>query len=298
MSPLWVLFQDWCTAAGLPALPTTAEVIARFFEEVPAAPATRAKRVQAIRRVHRQAGEALALPVTVPGSPWREGDGWLELTATLTHCPVYGWPSGLAGRRDAYLAVLAGACSLTREQARTTAVADIGRDRQGNWSVRGIPVTRTEDPDGCPACALARWLQVMILWKERGRATVCTWLADHCPDGTHVCRKAFEHPGLPPETVLLPAIDKHGWLADWEPLSVRTVSAILAYRQDASRHSIPETDMRPEREGQIREDYQRASLDELAGILDLLDAKATEALAESDAAIEDSLAMLKRTDGR
>ena len=298
MSPLWALFADWCTAAGLPSLPTTAEVIARFFHEVPAAPATRAKRLQAIRRVHRQAGAVLALPEPVQGSAWRKGEGWLDLAKTLAGCPVYGWPSGLAGRRDAYLAVLAGACSLTREQARSTAVTDIGRDRQGNWSVRGIRVNRSQDPDGCPACALARWLQVMVLWKELGRTKAGLWLAGHRPDGTHACRKAAGHLGLPSDTVLLPPIDKHGWLADWEPLSVRAVSAILAYRQDASRQPVPETDARQEREGQIREDYQRASLDELARILDRLDAKAAEALAESNAVIEDTVAMLKRIDGR
>jgi len=42
----------------------------------------------------------------------------------------------------------------------------------------------------------------------------------------------------------------------------------------------------------VRKDYQRASLEELSGILDDLDVKAAEALAESNAVIEDNLAML------
>lgn len=34
---------------------------------------------------------------------------------------------------------------------------------------------------------------------------------------------------------LLPAIDRHRWLADWEPMSLRSISAVLAYRQDAAQ---------------------------------------------------------------
>ncbi|NKX55940.1 hypothetical protein [Arthrobacter mobilis] len=297
VSPLWVLFQDWCTAAGLPALPTNAEVIAEFFREVPAAPATRVKRLQVIRRIHRDAGASLALPASVPGL-WREGEGWLDLAGTLARCPVRGWTAGLAGRRDGYLAVLAGACRFTREQARTVAAADINQDREANWSIRGIPLARTPEPEACPACAVARWLDVLILWEDRGRASVRSWLAGCRPDGEHACLEPSGHLGLDPGTVLLPAIDQHGWLADWEPVTARTVSAILAYRQDASRPPAPEAPDRPEREGQVREDYQRASLEELAGILDELDAKAAEALRDSEAVIEETLAMLERIGGR
>ncbi|NKX52244.1 hypothetical protein HER39_17045, partial [Arthrobacter deserti] len=281
LSPLWRLFEDWCTPADLPALPTTADVIAQFFAEVPGAPATQAKRLQVIRRVHRDAGQVLALPEPVQVSPWREGEGWLDLADTLARSPVRGWPGGLAGRRDGYLAVLAGACRLTREQARTVAVADINQDRDADWSVRDIPVERTVEPEGCPACAVARWLQVLILWEDYGRASVRSRLAGYRPDGEHACLDASGHRDLPPETVLLPAIDQHGWLADWEPVTARTVSAVLAYRQDASRPPAPEHP-RPEHEGEVREDYQRASLEELTEILDRLDARAAAALAESD----------------
>jgi len=292
VSALWAIFRDWCTAAGLPALPTTADVIAEFFREVPAAPATRAKRLQVIRRVHRETGEILALPVTVP-ELWRDGDGWLDLTETLTRCPVNGWTAGLAGRRDGYLAVLAGACRFTREQARSVGVREIGQDREGNWDIRGMLLARTGDPAGCPACAVARWLQTLIRWEDQGRASVRSWLTGYWPDGGHACLEPSGHGGLDLPT-LLPGIDKHGWLADWAPVTARTVSAILAHRQDASRQPGPEPNAPRLWETEVREDYQRRSLEELAGILDLLDAKAAEALRESDAIIEETRAMLER----
>ena len=294
LSPVWALFRDWCEAADRPSLPTTAETIAEFFAGVPAAPATRAKRLQVIRRVHRHTGHPLALPTPTPvASPWREGEGWLDLTGTLTRCPTGGWTAGLAGRRDAYLAVLTCAGRLTRETARTTAITDIDRRPDGTWSVRGIPVPRTEEPRECPACALVRWLQVLVLWEERGRASVRSFLAGHRPHGTHACTQDCGHKGLPPTTVLLPGIDKHGWLTDWEPVSARTVSAILAHCQDASR-PLPDPDTRREPDREVREDYQRASLDELAGILEELDTQATHALAASNAALNETLAMLDR----
>ncbi|GAA3667670.1 hypothetical protein GCM10023081_02890 [Arthrobacter ginkgonis] len=298
MPPVWGLFRDWCEASGLSALPATADTLAAFFAEVPAAPATRAKRLQVIRRIHRQAGHVLALPDPAGALPWREGEGWLDLTGTLTRCPTAGWPAGLAGRRDAYLAVLAGACRLTRETARTVGVTDIHRHPDGAWTVRGLSVPRAPEPEGCPACALARWLTVLILWDERGRASVRSALAGHRTMSTHACTQASGHAGLPPTTVLLPGIDQHGWLADWEPVSARTVSAVLAHRQDASRPPVPDPNAGQEPRGEVREDYQRASLDELAGILELLDTRAAHALAASDTAIEETLAMLNRIGGR
>ncbi|WP_172627355.1 hypothetical protein [Zafaria cholistanensis] len=293
-NPAWVLFRDWCEAAGLSALPATADTIAAFVAEVPAAPATRAKRLQIIRRVHRHTGHPLALPDPTPALPWREGEGWLDLTQTLARCPTAGWPAGLAGRRDAYLAVLAGTCRLTRETARQVGVADITQGPDGAWAICGIPVERTPEPAGCPACALTRWLTVLVLWEERGRASVRSLLAGHRTTGTHACREASGHRGLPPGTVLLPGIDKHGWLTDWEPVSARTVSAILAHRQDASRAPLPEFTAGRDPDREVAEDYQRASLDELAGILEALDTQAAQALKASDAAIEETLAMLGR----
>jgi len=48
------LFRDWGAAADQPFLPTTAEAVALFLEEVPAAASTSLKRIQAIRHAHRE----------------------------------------------------------------------------------------------------------------------------------------------------------------------------------------------------------------------------------------------------
>ena len=214
----WALFHDWCIAADQTALPASPTVIAQFFQEVPAAASTQAKRLQAIRRVHREHGEPLALPEAVPASPWREGEGWLDLNTTIARCPASGWTAGLAGRRDAFLAVLIGACRLTREQARTVTGKDIRQRRDGSWAIHGQQLEVTPEPAECPACAVVRWLTVLDLWDGWGRSSLRSHLASARRNDEHVCMDAHEHGGLVVQT-LLPAIDKYGWLADWEPIS-------------------------------------------------------------------------------
>lgn len=284
-SPGWRLFQDWCSASDRPYLPTTAETIALFLADVPAAPSTALKRVQRIRTVHRDAGLPLALPTTEPLKPWREGRAWLSLGDTLNRIPLDGWPGGLVGRRDAFLAVLIGECGFSREQARAVKINDVVQGQDFQWSIAGRAVSRAADPGPCPACAVARWLGVLKVWDDWGRSSVRGSVFEYRRGPEHDCLATGETDGILVPT-LLPAIDRHGWLADWEPMSVRSISAVLAYRQDAAQ--FPHDPLPLQSADGERPDYQRTSMQSLEDLLDDLDAKVEAALAKSRAIEEAS----------
>lgn len=298
-NPHWQLFADWCAARGLPPLPTTPAVIADFIATVPAAASTQEARVRAIRRVHREAGEPLAMPTAEPESSWRVGEGWLDLGETIARAPVAGWTAGFAGRRDAFLAVLVGQLGLSREQARAVTAQDIRVLPDGGLAIKGRRVPYTDDPVPCPACAVRRWLKILTIFDDHGRGSARSYLFTYKSDGEHECGSEEPVGGLG-DRPLLPAIDKYGWLGDWAPMTGRTISAILAYRQDASRDR---PDQRPvdkpaSDQGETREDYQRASMAELAELQDEMESRAAKALKKSDDIIADTQAMLARVRGR
>ncbi|MGK3708856.1 hypothetical protein [Arthrobacter sp. IK3] len=285
-SPEWSLFMDWCTAADVSPLPAAAETVAEFFRDVPAASSTRRRRLQAIRRVHAEAGAALALPVYEPDKPWRLGPGWLDLSETLRRAPLAGWPGGLAARRDMFLAVLIGECGFSREQAREVPASSVRQDLDGTWLIGRHRVACTPEPGPCPSCAVARWMEVLRIWDDRGKHSVRSRIAGYRPTGEHECREPAGPVGDGVHT-LLPGIDRHGWLSDWEPLSARSISAVLAYRQDESRWPAEQTSS-PAREE--RPDFQRSSMQDLTEILDELDDKVARALKESEAIMARAMA--------
>lgn len=289
------LFQDWCEAAGQPFLPTTAEAIALFLEEVPAAASTQVKRIQAIRRAHRDAGAPLALPLREPLKPWRTGRGWLTLEDTLNRVPLAGWLDGFVGRRDAFLAALIGECGFSREQARAVKINDVVQDREAAWSIDGRPVSRTLDPGPCPACAVTRWLAVLKIWDDWGRSSVRGAVTGYKRSQEHDCLTIIGHRSIMVPT-LLPAIDRHGWLADWEPMSTRSISAVLAYRQDRARFPTDPLPPLEEPEGE-RPDFQRASMQGLEDLLDELDDKVSAALGRYERIMAESLEMIGGTPG-
>jgi len=86
------------------------------------------------------------------------------------------------------------------------------------------------DPRSCPACAVARWLDILGVADGLGRGSARTALTaadaptpasphQHTPTGPARWRAA---------AVLLPAIDRHGWLDDYRPITSRTIRTRLA----------------------------------------------------------------------
>ncbi|MDC3729332.1 hypothetical protein JRB27_26880, partial [Rhodococcus sp. Rp3] len=109
----WMLFADWCTAADRRPIPTAPETLALFLHEHPATVATQRRRLSAINAVHTGHGypppgrtETVRrhLDTTRAQRLDRIGRLLLQRAAEL---PTEGWPSGLFGRRDALLLVLA-----------------------------------------------------------------------------------------------------------------------------------------------------------------------------------------------
>ncbi|ATQ30194.1 hypothetical protein CS378_16540 [Rhodococcus ruber] len=109
----WALFADWCAAADHRPIPAAPDTLALFLHEHPAAVATQRRRLSAINAVHTDHGYPAPgrtetvrrqLDTTRASRLDRLGRLLLQKAAEL---PTQGWPSGLFGRRDALLLVLA-----------------------------------------------------------------------------------------------------------------------------------------------------------------------------------------------
>jgi len=231
----WGLFCDYTTATDQPALPTTVAALTGFLAALPARPATVARRVRAIAAAHRRAGHLLTRPDTGPAASRpaaapRRPDPALMIAA----CATRGWPVGLSGRRDAFLIVLTESLGYTPRAARGLRAGDITVPTTGPageavpW-LAGRAVPSCGDPRGCPACAVVRWLDILGVADGLGRGSARTALA-----AADAPTPASPHQHTPREparwraaAVLLPAVDRHGWLDDYRPISTRTIRARL-----------------------------------------------------------------------
>lgn len=298
--PAWLLFLDWCEAVGASALPATVGTISRFFDDVPASVPTLRARLQAIRRAHHATGAHLAVAREPQPRPWRSGDGWLPLGLALDACPSGGWPSAFRGRRDAWILVLLSPLvRRTRRQVLDLRTKDIIWPQQSPSNspgaasapitVAGAPIVANLErpPSECPACAVTRWLRVAGLENRWGKASVREFLIRE--PGVPV-----EHDCLAPAPrkwrevwQLAPAIDQHGWVVDWRPMSARSVSLVAAtrLRKPAHGRGAPMVTAMPVPEDQARDAPDPVHSDArlaLAGaseedLWDLLEQRVTEA---------------------
>lgn len=173
----WRLFADWCTATDRCPLPADPDAIVAFLAEMPAGPATVARRVRAIDAVHDDAG--LSPPGVAPvfdevlgRRPIPPRFDIAAVARALEAIPVGGWPVGIIGRRDAAIVALVCVAGFTRAgvQALRTVTSGglplggpaVGREAGDPASAIALleTVVRTETPGECPACALSRWLRV------------------------------------------------------------------------------------------------------------------------------------------
>ena len=241
----WALFRDYATATDQPCLPTTLTALTGFLTQLPCAPATRARRVAAIAAAHRRSGHlppadhASARTPPSPGPARPAGPEQL-----LAGCPTRGWPEGFLGRRDGFLIVVTATLGHTRTRARSLRTDDItlsppkptentagaGEVGEALPQVRDQPVPTSADPRGCAACAVIRWLEILGVAEGYGRGSARMHLsAAHAPLATSTHQHTLPEPqhwriAAQP----LPAIDQHGWIDDYRPLSIRSISARLA----------------------------------------------------------------------
>ena len=109
----WALFADWCAAADHRPIPAAPETLALFLHEHPAAIATQRRRLSAINTVQTDHGypapgrtDTVQRHLDTTRAQRLDRIGRLLLQRAV-ELPTTGWPSGLFGRRDALLLVLA-----------------------------------------------------------------------------------------------------------------------------------------------------------------------------------------------
>jgi hypothetical protein len=195
---------------------------------------------------------------------------------TLKSIPIGGWPTGIVGRRDAAIVVLICAAGLTRAQVqalhsgsrqglpRGSADALHGRVPEAGLSIGECPAAavlkampRTDTAGTCPACALSRWLRVVARLDDRGWRTVRAELADYgevpaSDETSHDCALMIAPPATSRgrEIPLFCAIDRHGAPETGYPLSIRSITAVVAGRLHAGEQA-PADDWQPGRSEEI-----------------------------------------------
>ena len=145
-------------------------------------------------------------------------------------CATRGWPAGLTGRRDAFLIVLTETLGHTHRAARdlppaAITVADVAVPR-----IEARAVAVDDDPRCCPACAVVRWLDILGVADGlgRGSARMALAAADAPTAVSPHQHTGSERARWRTAPVLLPAIDRHGWLDGYRPISTRTIRTRLA----------------------------------------------------------------------
>ncbi|SUF09223.1 integrase [Rhodococcus gordoniae] len=228
----WALFADWCTAADRSPIPAGPETLALFLHEHPAAVATQRRRLSAINAVHTDHGypapgrtETVRRHLDTTRAERFDRLSRL-LLQTAAELPTTGWTSGLFGRRDALLLVLA---------ATGMSFTDITRLRRRDIRLDGdilVVTTRAgerfrlpPDPEtgDNPAVELyRRWAEIQAF-------------LDQYP-GTHLLRHHLTDPieiivdPLDVEQArqpLLCPIDRWGHLPYAQPMTPQSVSVLV-----------------------------------------------------------------------
>ncbi|WP_241385511.1 hypothetical protein [Rhodococcus sp. CH91] len=228
----WALFADWCSAADHRPIPAAPETLAMFLHEHPAAVATQRRRLSVINAVHTGHGypapgrtETVRRHLDTTRASRLDRLGQL-LLQRATELPTLGWPSGLFGRRDALLLVLAATgmaftdiTRLRRRDLRLDSGALVATTRAGE-RFRIAPVPETGDN---PAATIyQRWAEIQ------------TFLDQH--PGTHLLRHHLTDPveiiadPLDAEQArqpLLCPIDRWGHLPHAQSMAPQSVSMLV-----------------------------------------------------------------------
>ncbi|HLT12292.1 MAG TPA: hypothetical protein VK028_16050 [Micromonosporaceae bacterium] len=228
----WALFADWCAAADHHPIPAAPETLALFLHEHPAAVATQRRRLSAINAVHTRHGypapgrtETVRRHLDAARAQRLDRLGRLLLQRAV-ELPTTGWPSGLFGRRDALLLVLAATgmsfadiTRLRRRDIRHDGIILVATTRAGE-RFRLAPDPETEDN---PAADIyRRWAEIQAF-------------LDLYP-GTHMLRHHLTDPveiitdPLDAEQArqpLLCPIDRWGHLPHAQPMTPQSVSMLV-----------------------------------------------------------------------
>ncbi|MFJ9371205.1 hypothetical protein ACIRRA_43320 [Nocardia sp. NPDC101769] len=213
----WRDYAIWCAAVQRRVLPTAPLTMLEFLAEHPGATATLAGRITAVNAAHRAAGHAVpgraeALRQALDDDRARRAARIRAVVeAIVPRIPRWGWPAGLAGRRNAALLTLAGT-GLPRAAIAALTLGDVvtTTDADGRVLVHlgGAPLatlTAADDPDRCPVTALRGWLEVRgALQRYSGHALLAHALENHTLPPIPV---ESVDPGQP----LFVLLDRHGY---------------------------------------------------------------------------------------
>ncbi|MBX4171798.1 hypothetical protein ACRAJ3_18375 [Rhodococcus pyridinivorans] len=228
----WALFADWCAAVDHRPIPAAPETLALFLHEHPAAVATQRRRLSAINAVHTGHGypapgrtETVRRHLDATRAQRLDRLGRLLLQRAV-ELPTTGWPSGLFGRRDALLLVLA---------ATGMSFTDITRLRRSDIRLADDTLVATTRAGECfrlaadPATGDTSAVTIYRRW-----AQIQTFL-DQYP-GTHLLRHHFTDPTeivtdpLDAEQArqpLLCPIDRWGHLPHAQSMTPQSVSTLV-----------------------------------------------------------------------
>ncbi|APU21226.1 site-specific recombinase XerD [Actinoalloteichus sp. GBA129-24] len=169
------------------------------------------------------------------------------LEALLAERPPATWPGGVTRRRDALLLLVGFAGALRRSELAALTFADIATETDPATGepllIVHLGVTKTDTtatahhqvvlprgarPHTCPVCAFADWTELVETHRRGGQDAVRTLLDTPGPDDrVHRCHRFTPATALHDlATPLLPAVNRHGGLAD-RPLSGRAVSELV-----------------------------------------------------------------------
>ncbi|MGV9718536.1 hypothetical protein [Rhodococcus pyridinivorans] len=228
----WMLFADWCAATDHHPIPAAPETLALFLHEHPAATATQRSRLSAINAVHTGHGypppgrtETVRRHLDTTRASRLDRLGRLLLQRAV-ELPTQGWPSGLFGRRDALLLVLA---------ATGMTFVDITRLRRRDLRLDSgtlVATTRIGERFRLPPDSETGDYPVVAIYQRW--AEIQTFL-DQYP-GTHLLR---QHLTAPVEIIadpldaeqarqpLLCPIDRWGHLPHAQPMTPQSVSMLV-----------------------------------------------------------------------
>ncbi|MEO9330379.1 hypothetical protein [Gordonia aurantiaca] len=306
----WALFADWCLAADHSPIPADPDTLARFVHEHPAAIATQRRRLSAINAVHTRHGypapgrtEEVRRRLDTARATRLERLAQLLLQRAL-ELPHTGWPSGLFGRRDALLLVLA---------STGMSFTDIARLRRRSITIRDdilVATTATGQHFRVPPNPETGDNPTVVIYRRWAQAQA---FLDLYP-GTHLLR---HHLANPKEIVtdpldaeqarqpLLCPIDRWGHLPHARQMTAQSVSTLVRahlsgrapLRTTLTVDVLDETDLWGEPEVDLDPTYyergtaarrrDHEALDDLAEAFDEIDRRAEALLNELLGALEE-----------
>jgi integrase len=217
-------------------------------------PATLERKAAAIAAIHAAAGlpaptRADVVRLTLRGirrarntRPQRKRPVLLHtLNDMLTHRPADGWPGGIARRRDTLLLLVGFAGALRRTELARITLNDlhVDTDHRTGEPVLLIDLTTTKtdptgttgqrialprgaQPDTCPICALADWLDILTTHPDELRQQLTTPPPARTIHRCHDYRPTFDGTHKP----LFPRVDRHGHIAT-NAISGRAVGELV-----------------------------------------------------------------------